>query len=124
MRCGKCGEDAASVATVKACYAGEREACGWIVAGFESWVDEETGEGESWPVEKPCGAHVTFTERGWSCEAGHEHVSMQARAAEGWDYAEEYGEAMSMAMAGVEPVTMSGHVVLGPESFAQGWADR
>lgn len=109
MVCGSCKAPAESVATVRACYAGEREPCGWVVP---------QGYNEDGPVFGPCGAHVEFSARGWECEAGHEYVSMEARHAEGWEYAEEYGEARAMAMAGVEPVTMSGHVVLGPESFA------
>ena len=109
MTCPNCQAPSESAASVRACYAGQREACGWEMA---------KGWNEDGRVYGPCGAHVTFTERGWTCEAGHEHVSMQARHAEGWDFAEEYGEAMAMARAGVEPRTMSGHVVTGPESFA------
>lgn len=108
MKCGNCGQTTESVETVKACFAGQREPCGWVVPA---------GYNEDGACYADCGAHVTFTERGWSCEAGHEHVSMEARHAEGWEYAEDYGEAMNLAHAGVEPLTMSGNVVTGPESF-------
>ena len=53
-----------------------------------------------------------------SLRLGQQRKHGQARAEQGWDYAEEYGEAMDLALAGVEPRTMSGHAVLGPQSFA------
>lgn len=118
IACGHCQQPHTSVAAVKACSTNDLFACHWAVERYEGWVDEETGEAESWLVTVDCGAEAISTERGWTCAAGHQHVSMQARADEGWDYAEEYGEAMTMAMAGIEPLTMTGHIVLGPQSFA------
>lgn len=111
MICGKCKAPAESAATVQACYAGERVPCGWLVEYPGTYVEVEMdGEHFSDWIEggvKECGAHVTFTDRGWSCEAGHEHVSMEARHAEGWEYAECYDEAQALAAAGVEPVHIS-----------------
>lgn len=94
MKCGKCGTDAESVASVKACYAGQVEPCGDLVPdGYDECGTLQT---------KECGAHATFTRRGHSCEAGHEYVSMEARYNEGWDYAEDEQEAAMLAQAGVE----------------------
>lgn len=110
-----------SAATVRACFDGaEIGTCGWLVRRTRSWVDDETGYGESWDVEEDCGAECVFDERGYRCAAGHEHVNMQTRATEGWDYAEEYGEAQALAFAGVEPRTMDGHLVISPADFMVG----
>ena len=68
------------------------------------------------------GAEAIATARGWTCAAGHEHVTAEARHAEGWEYAECYDEAKALAAAGVEPLTMSGHLVTGPQSFAPTYA--
>lgn len=124
IKCGKCGERHGSAAAVAACYVGALFACHWMVERPGRWVayvDDETGEEVGDYIEggiEDCGAEAIASERGWSCAAGHEHVNVQSRVAEGWDYAEEYGEARDLAFAGVEPRTMSGHAVLGPQSFA------
>lgn len=119
IRCGKCAETHASVDAVKACHAGNLFTCHWLVEIPFRWVtDEETGE--VFDVEahtRDCGAEAIATERGWTCAAGHEHVTAEARRNEGWDYAEEYGEAADLALAGVEPRTMSGHIVTSPSDF-------
>jgi hypothetical protein len=117
IRCGKCGERHSSAAAVKACHEGNLFACHWAVEKPVGWTDEETGDAEWWTEVADCGAEAIATERGWTCEAGHEHVNMQTQHDEGWTYVEEYGEAMDVARAGVEPRTISGHVVLGPQSF-------
>lgn len=117
IRCGRCKARHSSVTAVRACYQGDLFACHWLVEAVEGWVDEETGQAESWVVTRDCGAEAVATERGWTCAAGHEHVNAQARHNEGWDYAEEYGEATAMVFAGVEPRTMSGHVVTGAHDF-------
>lgn len=110
----------ASVAAVAACHAGaEVGPCGWLVERIHVNYDPEGGGGEGWTVTEDCGAEAIFDARGYRCAAGHEHVTMEARNAEGWDYAEEYGEARDLAMAGVEPRTMSGHVVTGPQDFEE-----
>lgn len=100
MKCGNCGQDTSSAATVKACYAGQRERCGWLVEG------PMTEDGER-PIEE-CGAHVTSSDRGWECEAGHDYVSMEARHAERWDYAHDWREAEVLAAAGIDSVSMRG----------------
>lgn len=113
IRCGNCQEPHRSVEAIKACHGGATIlACGWLVATFRSF-----GEDEVWPDTVECGAEAILTERGYSCAAGHEHVTMEARHAEGWDYAEDYDEAKALAFAGVEPLTMSGHLVTGPRDF-------
>jgi hypothetical protein len=122
IKCGKCSTSATavhhtSVAAVKACHEGNLFDCHWAVERWIGWTDEETGYSEGDTQIVDCAAEAIATERGWTCAAGHEHVTMQARHDEGWDHAEEYGEAMAMALAGIEPRTMSGHVVLGQRSF-------
>jgi hypothetical protein len=46
----------------------------------EIWAEN----GGHWITE--CGATAHATERGWYCDAGHEHIDMAVRNAEGWDY--------------------------------------
>lgn len=109
IACGHCHEHHASVAAVRACSQEATIApCHWLVE-----VSTEDGRAV---VE--CGAEAIFTERGYTCAAGHQHVNAQARHAEGWDYAESWGEAMDLARAGVEPLTMDGHLVTAPADFA------
>ena len=122
IKCGKCSTPATavrhtSVAAVKACHDGTLFTCHWAVEKWIGWVDEETGEADGDMQIVDCGADAIATERGWTCTAGHEHVNIDTRMAEGWDYAQEYGEAMDLARAGVEPRTMTGHIVLGQRSF-------
>lgn len=117
IRCAHCKGRHSSVAAIAACSKGLLFACHWLVERYVGWTDEETGESDGEMQTLDCGAEAIATERGWTCAAGHEHVNVQTRHAEGWDFAEEYGEAMDLAMAGVEPRTMSGHSVLGPQSF-------
>lgn len=122
IKCGHCTSTHPSAAVVKACSQGLLFTCHWAVERPFRWVeDPETGE--LFDVEGgtfDCGADAIGSERGWTCTAGHEHVNTQTRHDEGWDYAEEYGEALNMALAGIEPLTMDGHLVLGPQSFAPG----
>ena len=105
--CGNCKERHSTVVAVKACHTGDLFLCDWLVEHY-------TEDGLS---VRDCGAEAVQTERGWTCAAGHAHVTIEARVAEGWDYAEDWGEAMNLAFAGVEPLTMSGHLVLNPASF-------
>lgn len=126
ITCGHCSQVHATIEGVKACHGGAHiGTCGWLVERSGRWVEHDDDPGDGVYVEggpSECGAEAMFDERGWRCVAGHEHVSMEARHAEGWDYAEDFGEAMNLARAGVEPLTMSGHVVLGPQSFAPHYA--
>lgn len=41
---------------------------------------------EDGPRIEDCGAPAVADARGFRCAAGHEHVNMEARANEGWDY--------------------------------------
>ena len=80
--------------------------CTWLVPYPAYWVtfDEETGEGDWMDAGvEDCGAPVTETDRGWTCARGHGHVYAEVRYAEGWDYAEDAGEAELLARAGTEP---------------------
>ncbi len=104
IRCGHCKGTHREVATVKACGQGNVFACGWL-------VERPTGEWNDFrPEIVECGASAVEDERGFTCEAGHAHVDAQTRAAEGWDYAEDAGEAENLAKAGVEPFDMQGRV--------------
>jgi hypothetical protein len=73
--------------------------CTWLVEFGPEWVEvewvDENGEvqcdGDL--VEggvRECGAPATFDARGFRCENGHEHVTAEARSAEGWSYPEEW----------------------------------
>jgi hypothetical protein len=101
MICGNCKVNAESVASVRACYAagkGAGFACDWIVEDY-GW------EGEVY--HNPCRAHAVATDRGWTCEAGHEHVVAEVRRAEGWDYAED-SDVRGLIAHGIVPVAMDG----------------
>jgi len=105
MTCGKCGAKTEHAATVAACYQGKTFTCDWLVE--RAWYDPETGDGGV--VVVPCGAHAFITDRGWGCEAGHEHVTAEVRHAEGWDYADADEMAAYYAgtfRGGFEPVPM------------------
>jgi len=73
--------------------------CHWLVrAGY-------TEDGE---VIRDCAADVTFTDTGWSCQAGHEHVTAEVRHAQGWDYAADAEEAALLRKHGTDAVHISG----------------
>jgi hypothetical protein len=101
IRCGKCKKTHHSVEVVKFCYAGQVFPCDWLVrAGYDE-------DGQQIILE--CGADAVVTGRGFQCEAGHEHVTAEARTEEGWEYAEDRAEALGLVKAGVHPVQMDGH---------------
>ena len=102
MICGNCKTHALSVKSVRACYESKLGVggCGWLVSlGF----DDCGGE-----IIRECGAHLTMSDRGWSCEGGHEHVYAEVRWSEGWDYCADEGEAILLRRAGVDAVAMNG----------------
>lgn len=120
IRCGHCGKTHDRVDAVRACAAGTLTTCPWLVDVPRHWVviDEETGETDYVDATtRECGAEAVITERGWCCAVGHEHVNAETRRAEGWDWAEEYDEALALAAAGVEPRTIDGHLVTGRADF-------
>lgn len=103
IRCGHCQGRHDSVDAVRACAAGsEIWPCTWLV---RVGLDEDGGHiirecgAESW--EMPAG-------RGYECAAGHSHVSMEARWAEGWDYASDAEEATVMRKNGIDAVGPDG----------------
>lgn len=122
IKCGHCSRRHSSAATVQACAQGNLFSCHWIVERYEGWVDEETGQTESWLVNVECGAEAIGTERGWACAAGHEHVNAQTRMNERWDYAEDADEAMGMVRVGVQPFTMNGRIATSPRDFVPSYA--
>lgn len=80
--------------------------CSWgverVLGGFYAGDDEDSWV-EAYDAVVPCGAPVTEDARGWACDAGHSHVFGEVRFAEGWDYAEDEGDARNLTRAGVEP---------------------
>lgn len=88
-------------ATVRACYLDPTtHACTWLT---EVYTEDGLSAAE-------CGALAWELPggRGWACEAGHEHITAQARHDEGWDYAEDRDEAARLAKVGVASVQMDG----------------
>lgn len=115
-KCGKCAKTHSSIASYKACHTGDLFSCHWMVQRYVGDPDEP------WLTVVDCGAEAIATERGWTCAAGHEHVTMQARHDEGWDYAEDAGEAHAMVGAGVTPFTMDGRIATSPADFVPTYA--
>lgn len=105
FRCGKCKGLHRLAAQGRACYAGNRYPCHWLIE-----IDTEDG-----PSVVECGAPATETERGFTCEAGHSHVYCEIRSREGWDYASDPQEAKLLMKAGTFPMTMDG---TGPSPIA------
>ena len=75
--------------------------CGWLVD-----TGQYTEDGEQVIVE--CDGIATGDDRGWACAKGHSHVYAEYRAAEGWDYASDPGEAAQLTQYGTFPVLMDG----------------
>ncbi len=101
ISCGNCGKSHSTVEGVRRCHPGEQVApCDWL---YGAGLDED-GEG----IVLECGTDSWITERGWACANGHEHVSLQVRMAEGWDYAGDEGEAFLLRQHGVDAVAMDG----------------
>lgn len=101
-----------TVEGVRACHRDETWACGWLVsipAGYapeiENWVDARI---------VPCGALAWRLPdgRGYTCEAGHEHIYCEVRDAERWDYVDGPEEARRLAALGVAALGMDGRPVL------------
>lgn len=105
IRCGNRAAHAtrtyhATVDAVRACHRDNTAPCHWLVERVSYTEDGPMTTivdcgALSWPL--PGG-------RGWACEAGHEHVTAEVRAAEGWEYAEDQREARRLEKAGVRPV--------------------
>jgi len=91
-----------TVEGVRRCFAGTAFRCDWNIE-----VPSEDG-----PVIRECydvtGAVAWTTDRGWECESGHEHVTQEARWAEGWEYCENDDDVKRVAAAGLLPVGMDG----------------
>lgn len=105
--CGNCKNKHRDAADGRACYAGKTVPvvgpCTWLVA--RPYLDfdyiEQTTETE-------CGAEAVYTERGFTCAAGHSHVNAEFRVQEGWDYAHDEEEAYVLAYYGTVPMRMDG----------------
>jgi hypothetical protein len=106
ITCGNCHETHRSVEAVRRCYAGTAHPCGWQWEERDRWgfVTDEDGR----RIVRECKALAWDDGRATTCEDGHEHVSAEARAAEGWDYAEDADEARRLASVGVASVGMDG----------------
>lgn len=121
ITCGNCAATHRSVATVRACYAGEVTPCDWLVersiyAIYPDVEPAELADYDEGPQVVPCGAASWADERGWYCEDGHSHIWSEVRHAEGWEYAADPLEAKLLASAGVFPMTMDG---TGPSEIAR-----
>lgn len=86
--------------------------CEWLVELRGRYGVETNEDGE--PIILECGAWAweLAGERGWTCEAGHEHVRCEVRDREMWDYCEDEGDAKNVARAGKRPHDMQGRVWL------------
>lgn len=102
IRCGRCSQAHRSVKSVRLCYTG--------IAIWPCWweIDTRRYDEDGAPIIETCGADAQETDRGWGCTAGHEHVSAEIRAAEGWDYADDEDEARLLRSHGVDAVAMNG----------------
>lgn len=104
--CGNCQGQHHYAATARACYAGRAFTCDWLV---ELWLPTDDGPAR---VIEECGATAVTDERGFHCEAGHDHVDLHVRLAEGWDYASDAGEAALRASYGHESRLPDGHLFM------------
>lgn len=106
--CGHCARSHHYADTGRACAAGNVFVCDWLVQlpGIE--------ETDFQPRIVECGSSAIADERGFHCEAGHEHVNTETREAEGWDYASDEEEAAVRAKYGYESRLPSGHVYMPP----------
>ncbi|HET9144081.1 hypothetical protein [Actinophytocola sp.] len=99
----------ATVDNVRRCYLDpDAEICNWLIEIPAHWVEEIEDIVDAQIVE--CGALAWELPdgRGWTCEAGHEHIHAEVRDQEGWDYAEDLDEANRLAKVGVASVQMDG----------------
>src|ERR1043165_1282904 len=104
--CGHCKGTHLTVEGVRHCYAGDASTCGWLFYERDRYgiVCDEDGQ----QIVRECDELAWDDGRARVCEAGHEHVWAEARAREGWEYAEDADEARRLAKAGVMPVGMDG----------------
>lgn len=104
--CGHCQGQHHYADTARACAAGNTFRCDWLVQlPGQEYTDFE-------PIIRECGSTAITDERGFHCEAGHEHVEAEVRLAEGWDYASDEGEAAVRASYGHESRLPDGHVYM------------
>lgn len=105
IRCGNRAKHATrtyheTIEGVRACHRGETWAC--------TWLNGRTEHTEDGPVlvTSECGAlaYPLPGDRGYTCEAGHEHIYAEVRADEGWEYAEDQDEAQRLERNGVRAV--------------------
>ena len=105
--CGHCERQHHYADTARACSQGRTFVCDWLV---ELPGTEET---DYQPRVVECGSTAISDERGFHCEAGHEHVELEVRLAEGWDYASDEQEAAGRAGYGYESRLPDGHLFMG-----------
>lgn len=99
----------ATVDNVRRCYLDQSaEICNWLIEIPAHWVEEIEDFVDARQVECGMLAWELPEGRGWTCEAGHEHIHAEVRDREGWDYAEDLDEAKRLAAVGVASVQMDG----------------
>jgi hypothetical protein len=83
--------------------------CGWQHEGLIATGDPDEPYYQG-IVECDAPARMYPDGTGYACTDGHSHTFAEARAAQGWEYAEDDDEARRLAGLGVEPRTMTGQI--------------
>lgn len=98
-----------TVAEVRGCFAAAADAARGVQAWPCTWLLEgRYDDGSTFTFE--CGAPTREVNSlgCTACDNGHEHVPAQVRAAQGWDYAADEGEAALLREHGAQAVAMNG----------------
>lgn len=101
--------DHRDVATVRACFQAARdEAAGMLVWPCTWLLEGRYDDGSTYTFE--CGAPTREVNSlgCYACDHGHDYVPAEVRAAQGWDYAADEGEAALLRQHGVQAVAMNG----------------
>jgi hypothetical protein len=100
IRCGNCKGRHETVYDIRECYQMGKYLgpCTWLVEGPIATFE--------------CGAPMYSRPdgTGYDCVVGHEHTHIEARVAQGWDYAADEDEAHLLSQYGTEPRTMTGQI--------------
>jgi hypothetical protein len=87
-------------------YLADTWTCGWLYQVRDRYGVERDEDGQEVILECSGLAWELPNGRGHTCENGHEHINIETRVAERWDYAADAGEARLLAAAGTEPRDM------------------
>lgn len=108
IKCGKCTGRHDNVAAIRACHDESLFTCTWLVD-----TRQITEDGE--PIIIECGrdGYPLPGDRGTTCSAGHENVSMETQWREGWAYVDAEDAAGYARDTLRTPVLMDGHAFIG-----------